>query len=166
MSACLQMFQRKFLIENRLEFWEGIIQEDNLFTPQALWVADRVMVCKEALYIRRLHESSIMMSKHPADSSLGYYVCMRELQKLIAKEPKQKEAKKSVQVLINQLLQQAVGAICDCKKERIIETLSLKTEKEELEKYIEAVWESDYMAYRKSLPGRLKYWLIKKTRLG
>lgn len=166
MSACLQMFQRQFLMENRLEFWEGIIQEDNLFTPQALWVAERVMVCKEELYIRRLHESSIMMSKLPADSSRGYYVCMRELRKLIAKEPEQEDAKKSVQALINQLLQQAVGAVCDCEKERIIEALSGRTEKEELEEYIENVWESDYMAYRKSLSGRLKYWLIKMMRLG
>lgn len=166
MSACLQMFQREFLMENRLDFWEGIIQEDNLFTPQALWSAQRVMVLKEALYIRRLHESSIMMSKSPADSSWGYYVCMRELQKLIAKESEQGGAGSCVQQMINQLLQEAVAVACDCEKELIIKELSEKTEKEELAEYIEAVWESEYMTYRKSFPGRLKYWLIKKMRLG
>lgn len=166
MSACLQIFERQFLMENRLEFEEGIIQEDNLFTPQALWAANRVMVLKEALYIRRLHESSIMMTKHPADSSWGYYMCMRELQKLIDQEPEQEESKNCVQKLINQLLQEAVAAACGCEKEPVIQVLSGKVGKDELEEYINTVWESEYMAYRKSFPGRAKYWLIKKMRLG
>ncbi len=166
MSACLQMFQRDFLMKNQLYFWEGIIQEDNLFTPQALWSAQRVMVLKEALYIRRLHESSIMMSKSPADSSWGYYVCMRELQKLISKGSEQGEAKTCIEEITNKLLQEAVSAACDYEKEQIMEELSVQAEKEELAEYIDAVWESEYMAYRKSFPGRLKYWLIKKMRLG
>lgn len=166
MSACLQMFERKFLVENGLEFWEGIIQEDNLFTPQALWAAKRVMVLKEALYIRRLHDSSIMMSKRPADSSWGYYVCMRELQKLIAKENGQEEAVNCLKELMAQLLQQAAGAVCDCEKAQIINALSGKVSEEGLPEYIKDVWESGYMAYRKSIQGRLRYWLIKKMRLG
>lgn len=165
-SACLQMFQREFLMKKRLEFWEGIIQEDNLFTPKVLWVAERVMVIKEALYIRRLHETSIMMSKGATDSSWGYYTCMRELKELIGADLEPKTEKQCIQLIADDLLQEAVSAVCDYKKEQILQEIAGKANEEEVKEYIETVWESDYMAYRRSIPGRFKYWLIRKMRLG
>lgn len=164
-SACLQMFQREFLMKNRLEFREGIIQEDNLFTPKALWVAKKVMVLKEALYIRRLHETSIMMSKDATDSSWGYYVCMRELNELINADSEQEE-KQFMQVIADGLLREAVSAVCKCEKKQILQALTGKVNDEEVKEYMKTVWESDYMTYRRSISGRFKYWLIRKMRLG
>lgn len=163
-SACLQMFQREFLMKKRLEFWEGIIQEDNLFTPKALWVAEKVMVLKEALYIRRLHETSIMMSKDATDSSWGYYICMCEVKKFISADSVQE--KQCIQVIADGLLQESVSAVCDYEKVQILQALTGKANEEEVKEYIKTVWESDYMAYRRSIPGRFKYWLIRKMRLG
>lgn len=165
-SACLQMFQREFLMKKRLEFWEGIIQEDNLFTPKVLWVAEKVMVIKAALYIRRLHDASIMMSKGSADSSWGYYVCMRELEGLVTADSEQEEEKRCIEAISDELLREAVSAVCDYKKEQILRALVGKVNDKEVKEYIKTVWESEYMVYRKGLPGRLKYWLIRKMRLG
>lgn len=43
-SACLQFIKRKHLIINNLKFYEGIIHEDELFTPQVLVNAKNVVI--------------------------------------------------------------------------------------------------------------------------
>ena len=59
-SVPLQFFRRAFLEENGLSFWEGIVHEDELFTPQALARADKVAVTDGCYYRRRVRAGSIM----------------------------------------------------------------------------------------------------------
>lgn len=55
----LRAYRRSFLVENDLLFKEGIIHEDNLFTPLACYFARRVKVLNRCLYDYRVRDNSI-----------------------------------------------------------------------------------------------------------
>lgn len=60
----LRCYRRQFLIENQLNFKEGILHEDNLFTPQACLHAHTVKVIDNILYNYRIRKGSIMTSRN------------------------------------------------------------------------------------------------------
>lgn len=63
-SAVPLLFLKKsFLDKNKIEFINGILYEDMIFTYQAFCCAKTVSQCRDALYYRRYRESSIMTSK-------------------------------------------------------------------------------------------------------
>lgn len=55
----LRLYKRSFLWENGLRFKEGILHEDDLFTPQACYYARKVSVINECLYDYRVRANSI-----------------------------------------------------------------------------------------------------------
>ena len=59
----LRCYRRQFLTDHSLRFREGILHEDNLFTPQACRYARRVAVIGSILYNYRLREGSIMTTR-------------------------------------------------------------------------------------------------------
>jgi len=59
----LRCYRRQFLLDNLLRFREGILHEDNLFTPQACYYAQRVKVIDDILYNYRLRQGSIMTTR-------------------------------------------------------------------------------------------------------
>ena len=78
-SACLQMNRRSMLIENKIEFYPGIIHEDNLFTLLTTIHTKRVKHIAKSFYMRRVREGSIMTSINNEKSCEGYYVCIKEV---------------------------------------------------------------------------------------
>lgn len=62
-SACLHLVRRKLLEEYALRFYEGILYEDELFTPQLYAWAKRAAFLDENLYLRRVRPGSIMTSQ-------------------------------------------------------------------------------------------------------
>lgn len=61
-SACMVMFRRKFLQEGSLMFYEGILHEDQEFTPRAYSLAERIAYVHENVYYYFQREGSIMKS--------------------------------------------------------------------------------------------------------
>ena len=59
----LRCYRRQFLADNRLRFREGILHEDNHFTPRACLVAGETVVLPEAFYHYRQREGSIMQTR-------------------------------------------------------------------------------------------------------
>lgn len=59
-SVPLQFFRRAFLEKTGLRFMEGIVHEDELFSPLVLLKAERVMCVPENLYFRRVRGGSTM----------------------------------------------------------------------------------------------------------
>lgn len=59
----LRLYRRHFLLENRLNFEEGLLHEDNLFTPVACYYAGRVKVIPDILYVYRIRSGSITQTK-------------------------------------------------------------------------------------------------------
>lgn len=63
LSACLCLFKRKTILENRLCFPVGRLHEDNLFSFLAIMNAKKVKYIPEQLYVRRYRENSITTKK-------------------------------------------------------------------------------------------------------
>lgn len=56
-------YRREFLLENSLRFREGILHEDNEFTPRACMKAESIKVIPDVLYNYRVRPGSIMTTK-------------------------------------------------------------------------------------------------------
>lgn len=54
-----KLYRKSFLIENNLNFLEGILYEDMEFTPKAYYLAKRVKYIDEVIYMYRQREGSI-----------------------------------------------------------------------------------------------------------
>ena len=59
----LRLYKRSFLLENGLRFKEGILHEDDLFTPQACCYARNVRVIDDCLYDYRVRANSITTTR-------------------------------------------------------------------------------------------------------
>lgn len=77
-SACLQMLRRTMLESHHISFFEGIVHEDQLFSLQAIFTAERVKHIATPFYKRRVREESIITGGQEFRRSYGYYICIRE----------------------------------------------------------------------------------------
>ena len=59
-SACFHLVRRSMIEENGLRFGEGLLHEDELFTPLVYAYAKRAAFLNEPYYCRRMREDSIM----------------------------------------------------------------------------------------------------------
>lgn len=59
-SACYHLIKRDVLERDGLRFGDGLLHEDELFTPVLYACARRAVFLREALYLRRVHPGSIM----------------------------------------------------------------------------------------------------------
>ena len=79
------IYNRKFLLDNKLRFYPGIYHEDSEFTPRALYFATNVCVVPRVLYTVYRDENGITLvprAKRAFDylivaSSLYHFVCER-----------------------------------------------------------------------------------------
>lgn len=78
-------YRREFLMDNSLHFREGILHEDNEFTPRAFLRAKRIKVIPDVLYIYRVRPGSIMTTRG-LRSKESLILIGNELSKLFAKE--------------------------------------------------------------------------------
>lgn len=103
-SPCLQLIRRDFLIKNRLQFEEGLIHEDNLFTFQTMLSADRVSHLQEPLFRRRYRKASTMTQKTSFEHVYGYFKCFLENNGLVGKIQLPDEEKMLVTAWLRRLL--------------------------------------------------------------
>lgn len=80
-APVLQFLRRDFMMDNFINFKNGIIHEDNLFTFRAILCAARVKKIPEILYSRRVRPGSTMTSKNHLRSYRGYMNCFLEMSK-------------------------------------------------------------------------------------
>lgn len=59
LSSCLCLYRKELITNSRLEFPEGKLHEDNMFSFQAVMRAGKVMYIPKDFYIRRYREQSI-----------------------------------------------------------------------------------------------------------
>lgn len=62
-AAWAAIFRRDFLLGHNLTFYEGILHEDQEFTPRAYCLADRIEYTDTPIYYYNQREGSIMKSK-------------------------------------------------------------------------------------------------------
>lgn len=58
--AWMYIFNKKFLNDNKLYFFEGIYHEDTEFTPRAISLANRIMILNKYVYNYVIRDGSIM----------------------------------------------------------------------------------------------------------
>jgi hypothetical protein len=78
-------YRREFLLKNCLHFREGILHEDNEFTPRACLKAKSVKVIPDILYNYRVRPGSIMTTRG-LKSKESLIIIGNELSELFAKE--------------------------------------------------------------------------------
>lgn len=78
-------YRREFLVDNSLRFREGILHEDNEFTPRACLKAKRIKVIPNVLYNYRVRPGSIMTTRG-MKSKESLITIGNELAALFAKE--------------------------------------------------------------------------------
>lgn len=78
-------YRREFLMENCLRFREGVLHEDNEFTPRACLKAKRIKVIPDVLYNYRVRPGSIMTTRG-LRSKESLITIGNELSALFAKE--------------------------------------------------------------------------------
>jgi len=81
-SPCLIFISREYYIKAKLEFFEGIIHEDELFSPRLYLNANRVGRIDKPFYKRRFREDSIMSSAFTMKNIKAYFTVLRELKKI------------------------------------------------------------------------------------
>ena len=84
-SACLQLLRMEFISNKNINFYEGILHEDNLFTLQCLLNAERAAFLNKSFYKRRIHLNSIMTTSKGIRNSYGYFITVFEMLKSLEK---------------------------------------------------------------------------------
>ena len=79
MTAWLRAVRRDFLKENDLLFEKGLIHEDELWTPQVMCCAEKVMYIPEKAYCYRIRENSITNSDAGEEHAKAFIRIMDEL---------------------------------------------------------------------------------------
>ncbi len=83
-SACLCLVRTGLLRELGLEFYPGILHEDELYTPQLLLGAARAGRIDRAFFHRRMRPGSIMTATYSPRTIEGYKTVLTELRKYAA----------------------------------------------------------------------------------
>lgn len=81
-SPCIYMVRRELLLEHNLNFYVGIVHEDELFTAQMYLVARRVGRIDRAFFKRRMRQGSTMGVAFSTRNKRGYLTVLGELKSL------------------------------------------------------------------------------------
>lgn len=86
----LRIYRKDFLFQHKLFFEEGILHEDNLFTPIACYYAKVVKVITDCLYVYRIRQGSITFKRnlknlkdliHIANMLSDFFVPIKDIDK-------------------------------------------------------------------------------------
>lgn len=82
MAAWLNLYNRSFLIDNKLEFKVGLLHEDEQFTPRVFLKANRVMVSNMVFYNYIIREGSISTQKNKIKNAEHLMQTCKELERI------------------------------------------------------------------------------------
>lgn len=136
-------YRREFLLKNGLHFREGILHEDNEFTPRACLNAKRIKVIPDVLYNYRIRPGSIMTTRGMR-SKESLITIGNELSELFAKEPN-----------INKTV--AYQALTQCYQMAFI----ANTHEEDIKLKPQIDWSSYFRVSRTKMRHRIQYSALK-----
>jgi hypothetical protein len=112
-SACLQLISRQHYVDADLEFVEGLIHEDNLFTFQCLLTAQRAAHTAQALYQRRVRNGSITTQAQPTSEYASALTTYVELNRFLTTHVVHEQAKAAVADYVSRTLSRAIRYAVD-----------------------------------------------------
>lgn len=78
-------YKKEFLKDNNLIFKEGILHEDEEFTPRALLTAKNILSIKEPLYRYYINNNSITTKKNKDKNAIDLYSTLKNLSNIYSK---------------------------------------------------------------------------------
>ncbi|WP_270532267.1 glycosyltransferase, partial [Paraclostridium sordellii] len=78
----LNFYKRKFIENNNLNFYEGIVHEDEIHTSKSFILAKKVKYIPKRFFFRRIRENSIMTKKIDENRIKGNYIIAKATYKL------------------------------------------------------------------------------------
>lgn len=118
-SACMYMMKRKLIAESGLEFKEGMIHEDELFTPYLFYYAGRSEITERKFYNRRIRKNSIVTGTKALEHMKGYGSVFLGLSECPGKEDEnQAVAESYLQLCIDNFQQSLNYYVILTRKER------------------------------------------------
>lgn len=99
-SCCLIFTKRALIVQNRLQFYEGIIHEDELFHYQLLAFANQVGILNEPLYYRRIRPGSITQTPNRVKASWSLCIIAEELDGFLNNHSQLKDSPIHWQIMI------------------------------------------------------------------
>ena len=113
--------RRDLYTENHIQFREGIMCEDNLFTIQCLEAAKRVEFVNREFYSRRVRPSSVMTGNKKIFMAFSYYTVIKELEKFACEKNlcKDREYYYSLIDQMRRIRDNACRAVEGCSQEEI-----------------------------------------------
>lgn len=99
-SACGYVIKKEILVNNQLSFFEGILHEDELFTPIAMALSKRVEYKKWLFYRRYIREGSITTGANHQKRMEGLAIVIKELFQYYEKRLITEEEKETFQKII------------------------------------------------------------------
>lgn len=104
-SVCLHFISGRFLRQQQLLFYPGILHEDQLFTFMLYLKAARIAYIQRSFFHRRVRTGSIMTTTFSQRNMHAYFTIARELKRKTTADGKEKEI---VHLFLSQMLDAAV----------------------------------------------------------
>lgn len=101
----LQMIRRNFLLQCKVRYIPGIVQEDNAFTAEIMLHAQRVCHVNKPLYIRRVRPGSIMTKPLAFSNAYGYFRCAMAMEKYFFNPNFSENSRCALQIFCQNLVQ-------------------------------------------------------------
>lgn len=102
-SACLQFLNTDFIKSNSLQFYPGIVHEDNLFTFKVCMLAGQAAKMNENFYLRRIREDSIMTTPSDFRNLYGYLKTYSQMMAFVEENALDPECEKDIIFYISQI---------------------------------------------------------------
>lgn len=108
-SPCLNLIRKGFLEKIYLQFYPGIVHEDQLFTTLLYLQATRTACIKRTFFQRRMRQNSIMTCQFAYRNIEGYLVVTQEMLKF-KKQTAKNEEKEIIDLYLSQMLNAVMWA--------------------------------------------------------
>ncbi len=82
-SVCKQVVRREYLQDNQLCFYEGIVNEDDLYTFKITALARRAAYLHRVLFHRRVRKNSTVTRPLDFQQPYGYFICVKEIYRFL-----------------------------------------------------------------------------------
>lgn len=112
-AAWAKLFSRRFLTENHILFYEGILYEDILFSFQCYVNAEKVYNLNRKLYEYRIRGDSIMTKEPTGKSIESYVICICELTRFYLQTDMKQEMGHAVEGYIRKVCREYIST---CRK--------------------------------------------------
>lgn len=108
-SAWSKLMSRKFLLENHISFYEGILYEDMLFSFRCYVKAKKVYSLNRKLYMYRVRNASIMTADITKRNIESYIISICELTKLYLQSDCSREMEQAIEGYIRKVCREYIS---------------------------------------------------------